>query len=60
MLCKAAGGIHLFKLMGRLMPGCITLKRNWIWNIIQIDWTEGSMTLNGIKINLPTSVVIPI
>ena len=29
-LCKIAGSIHLFKLMGKLTPGSITLTRSWI------------------------------
>ena len=57
MLCKVAGSIHLFKVMGRLMADCIM--RNWIWDILQIDWKEVSVTLNRNKINLPTSVIIP-
>ena len=57
-LCKVAGNIHLFKLMGKLTPGSITLKGNCIWDILDIDWKEVSATLNGNKINLPTSVTI--
>ena len=45
--------------MGKLLSDCITLKRNWIWVILQIDWKEVSMTLNGNKIDLPTLVIIP-
>ena len=58
-LCEVAGSIHLFKLVGKITPGSAILKRNWIWDILEIDWKEVSMTLNGNNINLPTSVVIP-
>ena len=50
-LCKVAGSICLLKLMGKLTPGSIKLKRNCIWDVLDIDWKEVSMTLNGNKIN---------
>ena len=34
---KVAGSIHLFKLVGKLMPECVTLNRNWIWDILELD-----------------------
>ena len=46
-LCKVAGSIHLFKLVGILMPKCMTLKKIWIWDILELDWEEVDMTLNG-------------
>ena len=57
-LCKVARRIHLFKLMEKLTPGSITLKRNCIWGELDIDWKEVIVTLNGNKINLSTSVTI--
>ena len=48
-LCKVAGSIHLFKLVGKLMLECVTLKRNWIWDILELGWKEvsrRSQTLN--------------
>ena len=38
----------------------LLIKRNWIWDIIEIDWKNVNMTLNGNIINLPCSVVIPL
>ena len=58
-LCKVAGSIHVCKLVGKLMPEFVTLKRNWMWDVLELDWKEVSMTLHGNKINLPTSVIIP-
>ena len=58
-LCKIAGSIHLFKIRGRLTPENIKFKKNWIWDVLEIDWKEVSMTLNGNEINLPSSVVLP-
>ena len=57
-LCKTAGSIHLFKFTGMLKPKNIKLKRNYIWNVIEIDWEEVNMTFNSNKINLPKSVTI--
>ena len=57
-LCKTAGSIHLFKIAGTLTSENVKLKRNRIWDIMEIDWKEVNMTLNGNKINLPKSVTI--
>ena len=53
-----AGRIHLFKIMGTLTPENVKFKRNIFWNVIELDWKEFNMTLNGNKINLPKSVTI--
>ena len=57
-LCRTAGSIHLFKVTEKLTPEHIKLKRNIIWDIIEIYWKEVSMTLNGNKVNLPNTVII--
>ena len=53
-----AGGIHLFKITGMLTPEKVKLKRNILWDIIELYWKEVNVTLIGNKINLPTSVTI--
>ena len=58
-LCKTAGSIHLFKIIGHLTPAQITLKRRLLWDVVQIDWNEVLMTLNGNIVCLPKSVIIP-
>ena len=58
-LCKTAGSIHSFRIRGRLTPECINFKRNWIWDVLEVDWKEVKVTLNWNEVNLPTSVVIP-
>ena len=52
------GSIYLFKITGMLTPENIKLKRNIIWDVIELDWKEVNMTLNGNRINLPKSVTI--
>ena len=57
-LCRTAGSIHLFKIAGKLMPDQIKLTQNVLWDVIELIWKEVNVTLNGNKINLPTSVII--
>ena len=58
-LRRVAGSIHLFQIKGRLKPENVKLKKNWIWDILEIDWSDVSITLNDNEINLPRSVIIP-
>ena len=58
-LCRVAGSIHLFRIKGRLNPENVKLKKNWIWDVLEIDWSDISITLNNNEINLPRSVIIP-
>ena len=51
-LCKFAGSIHLFKIVGILKPENIKLNKNYIWGTLEIDWKEVSVTFNDNKINL--------
>ena len=59
LLCRVAGSIHLFRIRGRLHPDNVKLKKNWIWDILEIDWSDISIMLNDNKIDLPSSVIIP-
>ena len=58
-LCKTSGSIHLFKLRGSINRENVTLHRNSIWDIMEIDWQTVRVTLNGNVVNLPDSVIIP-
>ena len=57
-LCKATGSIHLFKIIGMLKPENIKLNRNYIWDTLEIDQKEVSVTFNDNQINLPRVVTI--
>ena len=57
-LCKTSGSVHLFKLTGSINKENITLHRNTLWDIIEIDWQPVMVTLSGNVINLPGSVII--
>ena len=41
-----------------LTPEYVKLKGNILVDVIELDWKEVNVTLNGNKINLPTSVTI--
>ena len=58
-LCLVAGSIHLFRIRGRLNPENVKLKKNWIWDVLEVDWSNVSITLNKNKVDLPNSVIIP-
>ena len=58
-LCRVAGSIHLFRIRGRLNSDNVKLKKNWIWDVLEIDWSDISITLNDNEIYLPSSVIIP-
>ena len=57
-LYKTVGSIHLFKSRGTLKPKNIKLNKNYLWDTVEIDWREVTMTFNYNKINLPKVVVI--
>ena len=58
-LCKTSGSIHLFKLTGSINKENITLNKNMLWDIMEIDWQPVTITLSENVINLPGSVIIP-
>ena len=59
-LNKLTGSVHLFKLHGILTKENLVLKKNWIWDILEIDWTDVYSLQDHNEINLPVTVAIPI
>ena len=57
-LCKTAGSIHLLKITGMLRAEIIKLNKNHIWDTLEIDRKEVTVTFNENKINLPRVVTI--
>ena len=57
-LNSAAGNVHLFKLSGALAVEKFTLKKNWIWDVLEINWDSTCVTLNDREINLPGTLTI--
>ena len=42
-LNSAAGNVHLFKLSGALAVEKFTLRKNWIWDVLEINWDNTHM-----------------
>ena len=59
-LCKTAGSIHLFKITGKIMMDKVKLNRHYVWDILEIDWSEVKVTFKGKVIYLPKSIMIKI
>ena len=57
-LCRVAGSIYLFRIRERLNLESVKLKKNWIWDVLEIDWSNINITLNDNEIDLPSSVII--
>ena len=57
-LCKTAGSIYLFKIIGTLKAKNIKLIKNYLWDTLEIDWKEVMVTFNSNKIDLPRVVII--
>ena len=55
-LFKTAGSIHLFKITGMLKAENIKLNKNYLWNMLEVNWKEVTVTFNENKINLPRVV----
>ena len=48
-----AGSIHLFKISGKLMIDKVKLNKQYIWDVLEIDWSEVKVTFNCRVISLP-------
>ena len=59
-LNSATGNVHLLKLSGALAVEKFTLRKNWIWDVLEINWDNTHVTLNDREINLPGTLTIPL
>ena len=57
-LNQSARNIHLFKLLGKLSPNDVVLKKNWIWDVLEIKWGNTCITLNDKEIHLPATLLV--
>ena len=55
-----AGNTHFFKLIGELSLENITLRKNWIWDVLEIRWDDICIILKEKETHLPTTLVIPL
>ena len=59
-LNSTARNVHLFKLSGALAVKKFTMRKNWIWDVLEINWDNTCVTLNEREINLPGTLTIPL
>ena len=57
-LCKTSGSIHLFRIKGILKPEDIKLNRNYLWDMLEINWNGIKLSFNGNEIDLPRVIMI--
>ena len=57
-ICETTGSIHLFKITGILTPDKVKLNEHYVWDILEVDWKEVKVMINGKVINLPKAVTI--
>ena len=58
-LNRIARNVHLFKLTGALLIENFTLKKSWIWDVLEVTWNNVHVTLNDKEINLLGTLTIP-
>ena len=57
-LNQSAGNTHLLKLIGELSSDNVALKKNWIWDMLEIRWVDIRVMLNSKEIHLPTTLLV--
>ena len=46
-LCKTSGSLHLFKIKGTLKLEDIKLNKNYLWDMLEINWNGINLSFNG-------------
>ena len=59
-LNQSAGNTHLFKLIGELSSDNVALKKNWIWDMLEIRWVNTHVMLNSKEVHLSTTLLVPL
>ena len=57
-LTKTTGSPHLFKFTGTLNSEDIKLNKNYLWDMLEINWDKIQLTFNDSEIKLPWLVTI--
>ena len=57
-LTKTTGSPHLFKFTGTLNSEDIKLNKNYLWDMLEINWDKIQLTFNDSEIKLPQLVTI--
>ena len=48
----------MFKVSGMLKAENVKINKNYLWDTLEIDWKEVTVTFNDNKINLPRVIII--
>ena len=59
-LNSAAGNVHLFKLSGALAVENFALKKNWLWDVLEVNLHNTHIALNDKEISLPGTLTVPL
>ena len=57
-LCKTSGSPHLFKIKGTLKSEDIRLNKNYLWDMLEINWNKIKLLFNSNEIELPQIITI--
>ena len=57
-LCKTSGSPHLFKIKGTLKSEDIRLNKNYLWDMLGINWNKIKLLLKSNEIELPQIITI--
>ena len=57
-LCKTSGSPHLFKIKGTLKSEDIKLNKNYLWDMLEINWNKIKLLLNSNEIDLPKITMV--
>ena len=55
-----SGHIHMYKMENKLMPGQLTLQRNWFWDTVTIDWEDVQILKHDEPVVMPVTVAVPL
>ena len=55
-----AGQLHKIKAVNMLQPCQVKLLKHVLWDVIMIDWQQVKITYNGEKINMPSTIIVPL
>ena len=57
-LCKTSGSPHLLKIKGTLKPEDTRLNKNYLWDMLEINWDKIKLLHNSNEIELPQIITI--
>ena len=50
----------MYKMENKLMPGQLTLQRNWLWDTVTIDWENVQILKHEEPVAMPVTVTVPL